>query len=208
MNYGVEKEIIYITKVFKFNLCEYNDAYIFVRSNINIIGCNLATEIAFRNCVSLIECITKIDRTTLDDAEDFDLVMPIYNLIEYISNYSDTTGSLRFNSKDEAANFNANAVSSNNFKSLKYKTRLIGNTGADKANGILRSATIAVPLKHLRNFWRSIKMPLIKCKVYLKQKWSNRCIFSENGNDNIDNDPNNIMFTIKDTELYVPVVTL
>ena len=134
--------------------------------------------------------------------------MPIYNLIEYISNYSDMTGSLWFNSKDEAANFNANAVSSNNFKSLKYKTRLIGNTGADKVNGILRSATIAVPLKYLRNFWRSIKMPLIKCKVYLKHKWSNRCIFSENGNDDIDNDPNNIMFTIKDTELYVPVVTL
>ena len=134
--------------------------------------------------------------------------MPIYNLVEYISNYSDTTGILWFNSKDGAANFNANALSSNNFKSLKYKTRLIRNTGADEANGILRSATIAVPLKYLRNFWRSIEMLLIKCKVYLKHKCSNHCIFSENGNDNIDNDPNNIMFTIKDTELYVPVVTL
>ena len=60
-----------------------------------------------------------------------DLVMPIYNLLEYSSNYSDTTGSLRFYFKDGAANFNANTVSNNDFK---YKTKLIQNTVADGAN--------------------------------------------------------------------------
>ena len=70
--------------------------------------------------------------------------MPMYNLLEYSLNYSDTTGSVWFYSKDEAANFNANFVSNNNFKSFKYKTRLTGHTVAAGANGILRNVTIAV----------------------------------------------------------------
>ena len=52
------------------------------------------------------KCITKIDGTSIDDVEKFDLVMPMYNFTEYSSNYSETTGSLRFYSKDEASNFN------------------------------------------------------------------------------------------------------
>ena len=64
--------------------------------------------------------------------------MPIYNIIKYISNYSETTGSLDFYSKDEATNFNADIDNTNNFKSLKYKAKLLGNTVADAANGILK----------------------------------------------------------------------
>ena len=62
-----------------------------------------------------------------------DLVMPMYNLLEYylLSNYSDTTGNLWFYFKNGAANFNANTVSNNDFK---YKTKLIQNTVADGAN--------------------------------------------------------------------------
>ena len=50
------------------------------------------------------------------DAEDLDLVMPMCNLIEYSSNYSGTTGSLWFYSKDEATNFNTDITCNNNFK--------------------------------------------------------------------------------------------
>ena len=67
--------------------------------------------------------------------------MPMYNLLEYSSNYSDTTGSLWFCSKDVSANFNANFVSNNNFISFKYKSRL-ENTVEDRTNGILRFAEI------------------------------------------------------------------
>ena len=74
--------------------------------------------------------------------------MSMYNLLEYSSNCSDTTGSLWFYSKDEAVNFTANIVGNNNFQSFKYKTRFIGNTVADGANGNLRKATIVVLLKH------------------------------------------------------------
>ena len=65
-----------------------------------------------------------------------------------------------------------------------------------------------MPFKCLRNFWRSLEMLLDKRKIDLKRKWSNRYRFSENGNDNTDDNPNNIMFTMKDTKLDVSVVTL
>ena len=97
----------------------------------------------------------KIDRITVDEAEDLDIVMPMYNLIEYSSNYSETTGSLWFYSKDEATDFNADIANDNSFKSFKYKAKLLGNTKAqpnpNHANGILKNATIVVPLKYLSN---------------------------------------------------------
>ena len=62
-----------------------------------------------------------IDGTTIDDAEDLDLVIPMYNLIEYSSNYSETTESLWFYSKDEGTNFNADIAHTNNFKSLSIR---------------------------------------------------------------------------------------
>ena len=67
--------------------------------------------------------------------------MPVYNLIEYSSNFSETTGSLWFYSKDEATNFNADITNTDDFKSFRYKTKLLGNTVAqpnpNHANGIL-----------------------------------------------------------------------
>ena len=62
------------------------------------------TQVSFRNCAPFTKCITKVDRKTINDAEDLDLVMPMYNRIEYSSNYSETTGSLWFYFKDEATN--------------------------------------------------------------------------------------------------------
>ena len=134
----------------------------------------------------------------------------MYNLIEYSSNYSETTGSLWFYSKDEAIDFNADIANDDNFKSFKYKAKLLGNTEADNANRILKNETVAVSLKYLSNFWRSLKMPLINCKVELKLKWTKYCVLSAAGADNVnDNDDDNkIVFTIEGTKLYVPVVTL
>ena len=193
----------------KSNLC---DTYVLVRGNITV---NAAPEIqvAFKHCAPFTKCITKIDETTIDDAEDLDLVMPMYNLIEYSANYSETTRILWFYSIDEAINFNNNIANTNNFKYFKYKAKFLENTVADGANGILRNTTNAVPLNYLSNFWRSLEMPLINCKVELKLKWTKYCVLSAAGNENeSDNDnndnANNIIFTIKGTILYVPVVTL
>ena len=86
--------------------------------------------------------------------------MPVENLIEYSSSYSETTGSLWFYSKDGATNFNDNIANDDNFKFFKYMAKLLGNTTAqpapNAANEILKKVTIAVPLKYLINFWRSL----------------------------------------------------
>ena len=101
--------------------------------------------------------------------------MEIHNLIEYSSNYSETTGCLWFYLKDEfylfiyfeATSSNADIANDNNFKSFKYKTKLLENNITDNANGILKNVTSAVSLKHLRNFWTILEMSLINCKVEL-----------------------------------------
>ena len=142
-----------------------------------------------------INCITKTDGT-VDDAEDLDLVMAMYNMLEYSSNYSNTRGSSWFYSKDEATNFNNDIADSNNFKSLLCKTKLLRKTEAERANGILKNTTIVVPLKNLSNFWRSLEMPLINCKVELKRKWKNHCLLPGKNNDNDDAHSNNIILTI------------
>ena len=67
--------------------------YILVRGDVTVVAA-LATQVAFKNCALFTNCITKIDETTTDDAENLDLVMPVYNLIEYSLNYSETKGSL------------------------------------------------------------------------------------------------------------------
>ena len=88
------------------------------------------TSASLQNCAPLTKYITKIDGTTIDDAEDLDFVMPMYNLIKYSSNHSKITRSLWFCSKDTTTNFNADIASTNNFKSFKYKVKLLGNTVA------------------------------------------------------------------------------
>ena len=84
----------------------------------------------------------------------------MYNLIEYSLNHSETSGSLWFYSEAEATSFNANIANTDDFKSFKYKAKLLETTVAqatpNNVNGILENATIAVPLKYLRNFWRSL----------------------------------------------------
>ena len=107
--------MIYNKEVLKSNLCDYNDVYILVRGNIAIGGHNI-TQVAFKNCDPYIKCITKFDVTIIDDPADLDLVMPLYNLLEYSSSYSDTTVSLWFYTK--VTNFYTNIA---NFKSFMYK---------------------------------------------------------------------------------------
>ena len=89
-NYDVGNEIIYIMEVLKSNLCDQNDAYILVRGGITIIG-HQVTQVAFKKCAPFTKCITKIDETTIDGAENLNLVMLMCILIEYSSNYSETT---------------------------------------------------------------------------------------------------------------------
>ena len=77
-NYDVGNEYICNTEVLKSNLCDYNDVYILVRGDIFIIA-HALTQIAFKNCATFTTCITK-HGTTVDDAQDLDLVMRLHIL--------------------------------------------------------------------------------------------------------------------------------
>ena len=119
----------------------------------------------------------------------------IYNLIECSNNYSDTSGSLWQFKRDEIGGDDDLTVDNNhipnNSSSSKDKSSFI----RDKNN-----VEIAVPLKHLSNFWISLELPLINCKIELLLKWHGKCILSSSGIA--------ATFAITDTKLYVPVVTL
>ena len=98
----------------------------------------------------------------------------MYNLIEYSDNYSETSGSLWDFKRDEIEN-NANVTNDNNTPSFKRKANFIGNT---ENNGRKKGVKIAVSLKYLSNFWRSLEMPLINCKVELSLKWIENCVLT------------------------------
>ena len=124
--------------------------------------------------------------------------MPMYNLIEYSDNYSDTSGSLWQFKRDEIiGNIN---LTNNNSSSFKYKSNLIGNTDVDGANRKKENVKIAVLLKYLSNFRRSLEIPLINCKIEFLLGWYEECILS--------NDGNAATFKISDAKLYIPIVTL
>ena len=132
--------------------------------------------------------------------------MPMYNLIKYTSNSSETKGSWWFYSNDEATNFN-NIENNGNFKSFNYKAKLLGITVAqppqNDANIFLKNATISMLLKCLSNFWRSCERPLINCKVELKLKWTKHCVLPAAGTDNGNGNRNNFIFAIKDAKSYI-----
>ena len=94
------------------------------------------------------------------------ITMPMYSLIKYSDNYSNPLGSLWRFKRDEIDN-NANVTNDDNAPSFEYKANLIANT---EAHGTKKGEKIALPLKYLCNFWRSLEMSLINCKAELSLK--------------------------------------
>ena len=80
------------TKVIKSNLCDYSDSYLLVTGDITETGGDANIRVAFKNCALFKRCITHINAEHVHNADSFDIIMPIYNLIEYSDNYSDTSG--------------------------------------------------------------------------------------------------------------------
>ena len=128
--------------------------------------------------------------------------MPMYNLIEYSDNYSKTSGSLWQYCKEMPAINNGAIVNFNEANatdSFSFKTKITGQTNDDGTINI----NIMVPLKYLGNFWRTLEMPWINCEVELILTWSRNCVIIST---NIANQVPT--FTITETNLYVPIVTL
>ena len=168
-NYGVDKDtgannpdtiIKYDTRVLKQNLCDCREAYILVDGNIRKKGnASVAnTRLPLKNCAPFTKCNLEINDEHVDTAENLDIVMPMYNLIEYSDNYQDSSATLYQYKQDEPPdNINVN-LATNNSSSFKYKVNLLGNPAnvIDAANANNNVSTlnvkVVVPLKYLSNF--------------------------------------------------------
>ena len=118
------------TQVIKSNLCDYSDAYILVTGDITATGGDANTRVAFKNCAPFTKCITHINDEHVDNADNLDIIMPMYNLIEYSDNYSDTSGSLWQFKRDESPVTNAenpDNISVDNSISFKYKSSFVNH---------------------------------------------------------------------------------
>ena len=95
--YKTNKQIRFKTPMLQSGFCDCSDAYIVVKGTITVADQNNTEydkKLAFKNNAPLISCISKINITRIDNAEDLGIVMPLYNLNEYSKNYSKTSGSL------------------------------------------------------------------------------------------------------------------
>ena len=193
------------------SLCDYSDAYILVKGNITVNNTaadgaaanNTNKKVIFKNCAPFTDCISKINNTQVDNAKDIDIVIPMYNVIEYSDNYSKTSGNLWQYCKDILAiNNDGNIIDFNGANatdSFNFKTKITRQTND---NGVI-NVEIMVPIKYFSKFWRTPEMPLINCEVNLILTWSAECvIFYTNVRNQIPT------LTITETNLYASVVTL
>ena len=234
--YNKNKSVRFKTPMLRSNLCDYSDAYILVKGTITATapGANNGANnirhkrnrpLKLKNNAPFVSCITRINGELIEDADDLDIVMSIYNLLEYSKNYRKTIGLLYNYYRDELSddaddnNFdNIKVVDSNKFK---YKNKITGNTynvdagaqGYDVNKNGTQEVELAIPLKYLGNFWRALNIPLISCEVSLELKWDKNCVATsleqrDIGGGNRDNAPTGATLAINDCKLYVPAVTL
>ena len=200
-NYSHKNPIKFLTGSLESGLCDYSNAYVLVTRNIAVAGAGNNTKVAFKNCARFRKYRTEINDTFINVAEHINIAMTMYNLIEYSDNYSDTSESLWQFEKDEREGNDDLTVDNrhipNNSSSFKYKSSLF-----TKINGVKNriGEKIAVPLKYLSYFWRSLEMSLINCKAELSLTWNLNCVLCTLAGAST--------FTITNVKLYVPIITL
>ena len=237
--YNEHKSIRFKTPMLRSNLCDYSDAYILVKGTITVTAPGVNNNannirdkrnrpIILKNNAPFFSCITRINGELIEDANDLDIVKPMYNLLEYSKNYRKTIGSLYNYYRDELSddaddnNFdNIKVVNSNTFK---YKNKITGNTfnvdagvdGYDVNKNGKQEIELAIPLKYLGNFWRALNIPLISCEVSVELKWNKNYVMTSLEERQVDagppvvrdNSPTGATLSINDCKLYIPVVTL
>ena len=234
--YNENKSIKFKTPMLRSDLCDYSDAYILVNGTITVTGNHPRDRqnrpFILKNNAPFISCITRINGELIEDTDDLDIVMPMYNLLEYSKNYRKTIGLLYNYYRDELTNDgNDNFANRNvvNSEAFKYKNKITGNTynvnstilnlaGNARINNPnyvannsgKKSIELAIPLKYLGNFWRALNIPLISCEMSLELKWNKNCVItSQQIGVNLDGGntaaPTGATF---DCKLYLPAVTL
>ena len=236
--YNENKSIRFKTPMLRSSLCDYSDAYILVKGTITVTAPGVNNNannirdkrnrpLILKNNAPFVSCITRINGELIEDADDLDIVMPMYNLLEYSKNYRKTIGSLYNYYRDELTNDgndnfnNRNVVNSEAFK---YKNKIADNTynvdaaaqGYDVNKKGTRKIELAIPLKYLGNFWRALNIPLISWEVSLELKWNRKFVITSLEERQVDAGPpvlrdnalTGATLAINDCKLYIPVVTL
>ena len=237
--YNENKPIRFKTPMLRSDLCDYFDAYILVKgaitvtapgvnNNANNVRDKRNRPVILKNNAPFVSCITRINRELIEDADDLDIVMPIYNLLEYSKNYRKTIGSLynyyRDELSDDADDNNFANINVVNSEAFKYKNKITGNMynadadddGYDVNKNGAQEVELTIPLKYLGNFYRALNIPLISCEVSLELKWDKNCIITSLEQRQVDagppvvrdNAPTGATLAISDCKLYVPAVNL
>ena len=208
--YAVNKQIKFKTSKRRSSLCDYSHTCILIKGNISVnttasadaAANNTGKNVIFKDCALFTDCISKINNTQVNNTKDIDIVMPIYNLIEYSDNYSKTSGSIWQYCKDiPAVNNNGDMVDFNGTNatdSFNFKTKITGQTDN---NGRIDNVEIMVSLKDLSNFLRTLELALTNCEVNFILTWSADCVI-------IYTVCRISIFAITETNLYALVVTL
>ena len=207
--YNTSKPIRFKTSMLRSDLCVYSDAYVWAKGKITVTNpndnANFNKELTLKNNAPFISCILKINNELVENAEDLDIVMPMYNLLEYSKNYEKMSGSLFNYYRDEPSELiiddgnNAINILIRNSKSFDYKTNIIGNldSGEDEKEDVT----------------------LINCEITLILSWYKECILVGRALRNAPNpqpnpliaaieSPTDAKLEITDCKLYVTVVTL
>ena len=209
--------------------CDFSDAYIVVKGDItvskktstaddidapnntaaNVTATNTANnnafgekKLVFKNNAPFINFISKIYGVKIDNAEDFDVVMPMYNLFEYSKNYRKTAGSLWNYYRDQLNSIiGANNITHSilNSESFDYKANFIDN-GVTHDNLTKNDIKVVVPLKHLSNFWRHLDIPLINSEVELILTWFKNCVLIDTSARGANYGPNPVVYEIDNRE--------
>ena len=181
------------TTMLGLSLCDYIDAYILVKWTITVIGegtddAAIAADrnnkqLVFKNWAPFTSCISDMKNTQIENGKELDVVMVMYNLVEYSKNYP--------KSQEIMADSPRNMVT--DYESFKFKSSFYGN--ADNAN-----FETSVTLKQLRKFWKTLEILLINCEINLTLSGLGSCIICETDRATT--------FKVTNTKLYVPQVTL
>ena len=205
------------------DLCNFSDAHIVAKGTNTVTNPDnnaYDKKLAFKDNAPFVSCISKINNQLIENTEDLDIVMPMYNLLEYSKSYSKTTESF-WNCYGDEWNIAVGGANSNISYSIKdskcfdYETSI---TEKLEASNTEKEVEIVVPLKLLSSFWRTLDIPLIYCEINLISTWSANIALRSKSTRDADPDANsavaeidppvNAGFKITDTKIYVPVVTL
>ena len=212
----VRSVVKFDTEIVRPFFCDYSDVYILVTGNIKVENGNDATRVAIKNCHPFTRASFKLNNEQVDTADNLDLTMNLYNMLEYSDNYADTTGSLYQYKRPEPRDNNGKVVNlSTALSSFKYQSGLVQKQLATpnsenvpdsidpnfaNAHRNWKNIKIVVPLKYISNFFRNLELPLINTKLFMELNWTKYSVLSNQNQDS--------RFQITKCELYIPVVTI